>query len=234
MKSQIRLILIFLTFSNIAIAQDSLKRAVKLNFDVNYNLEPFPIKSIQKTLFYPSYFFLTKKKNWREIQLGSHYNKNKAYYDGSNTLNDFNNLDGRNRTFNFFINRITHRNFLRNRNSKLKFFYSFNTRIEFERSKHEPSNKTISDFYSSRNYFGLNFGLSTRIGYKVSNKVYFEFSPPISAENTFTFGKIYTENPSYPANLRNMPFIYLKNFNANYLSKEKRYNTFSFSVAYRF
>lgn len=242
-KRLFSIILVLISYSEIVYAQDNFLHALKLNgqfYEYNPTIKIDSINkytldsnhTIRKFTYFPSYMYRTKKKNWREIQVAGYFNNSDKYVKPiNNPLDSLYYRGNKFNYFNFFFNSITHVDLLKKRNTKLKIFFSSNSRLGIEKSKYVPYTRLT--YFQTANIGSLNLGLSTRIGYNFSKRIYLELNPSILMETTLRIGNQYLENPLTPINLRKQPIFDLDSV-LILPFKGYSFRNLSFSVAYRF
>lgn len=191
------------------------KYGVKLNVNSSFFGENFyftdTLKRSSKYLntsrkFYvlPSFFIQNEKQNLWEFHSRLVYFEDADNYtrvDSSNTsvgnnLNNSTYLSGsKYRGFTINLGAKNHINLAKN-SKKFRAFLSFNYEIGFERLKNSPYEAVA--FYRESTFASLKFGMSSRVGYNITDKLFIEITPPIYFDIFTRFGKQYIENPFLP------------------------------------
>lgn len=200
-------ILIIGSFSQV-FCQKKFNYAIKLNFmyDQKFN---FNIGHKDSLYFYtdlnepkirvkPSLLIFNKRGNSWELQLeGGLFDQRK-----SKKYQNFPTSDIYSHSSKFVrIIGINHVNFIQNPQRKVRFSVCLNYMLGYEKT----SNFAFlgNEFYNNKNLVLIEYGVSTRFGYNISEKIYFEINPPFLKNKRLRLGKQITNNPNIPISLRN-------------------------------
>ena len=162
------------------------------------------LNTSRKFYVLPSFFIQNEKQNLWEFHSRLGYFEDADNYtrvDSSNTttgnsLNNFTYLTGsKYRGFNINLGVKNHINLAKN-NKKLRAFLSFNYELGFERLKGPPY-ETMA-FYRESKIFSARFGVSTRLGYNITEKLFVEVNPPIYIDILGRIGRQFVNNPVLP------------------------------------
>ncbi len=131
---------------------------------------------------------------------------------------------------------INHVNFIQNPQRKIRFSMCLNYMLGYENIS-----KIIdlgSEFTQSKNMILLEYGVSTRFGYNVSQRLYLEINPPLLKNKSLQLGRQKNNNPNIPISLRSQPdFEYYQDYPIFFLTNYRLSDTYFrdiFSVGFKF
>ncbi|MCP9764208.1 hypothetical protein [Lacihabitans soyangensis] len=176
----------------------------KFNFDIGQkdSLYFYTDLNEPKIRVKPSLLILNKRGNSWELQLeGGLFDQRK-----SKKYQNFPTSDIYSHSSKFVrIIGINHVNFIQNPARKVRFSISLNYMLGYEKTSNTVY---FGDSYNnSSTRVLLEYGVSTRIGYNLSEKLFFEINPPFLKNKRLELGKKISNHPSTPISLRRQPIF---------------------------
>jgi hypothetical protein len=197
---------VLLLSSTSLFAQKSEKFAVKIN--TSMKVDSSRESSIKQPKYQwsiiPGFMVKSKRNKWREFQFLRNKTDETVRYERPNGQGLF--YSAQTRSSDYCINVIKHNDLLKKKNTKLAFFISGQSTIGYGQS----SRNTTYDFdaredNSESKYGILAFKLTTRLGYKLTDKIWIEYCRPSFLSSKLRVGN--RKNDYSIATLQNRPIF---------------------------